>query len=355
MNVLRPSLRACLKHSYSRSYSTRPFVPPAALRNIDRGRWEEPPKPRPESPTFYTARSHYYDQLNSLETAIKHARSALTTYQLLPLPEFARKSLPPLVPVWMDKLELSDTLSSKLTTSRYRRVIQLLNELNEYRLIARTAGCDDLSDGIQSVVQLFEKTNQEAIRARGKRKPVEFDEYGRTYTVGKRKTSAARVWMIPIQQQEPASSEASAASEESNATTQPPVEPSSYHLEQLFRDPSSSASNPSSPITVATVLVNNVPLSTYFPVPADRERVIRPLKLAGLLGAYNVFTIVRGGGTSGQAGAIAHGIAKGLAAHDPSVETILRKSKLTRRDPRMVERKKTGLAKSRKRYTWVKR
>ncbi|KAH7911988.1 ribosomal protein S9/S16-domain-containing protein [Hygrophoropsis aurantiaca] len=338
MNILRPTLRACLK----RSYSTQTFIPPAALRDIERKRWES--LPRPDSPTFYTARPQYYDQLNSLESAIQHSRKALTTYQLLPLPEFARKSLPQIIPVWMDKREMTAALEAQLTTSRYRRMIQLLNELNQHLLIARMAGCDDLANGLQDVVQIFEKTNQDAIRARGQRKPVEFDEYGRSYTVGKRKTSAARVWIIPIQQQEPAT------------TDQPqstPTPASSFELEDLFRDPSTS--KPTIAVTAASVLVNNVPLSTYFPVPADRERVIRPLKLTGLLGAYNVFTLVRGGGTSGQAGAIAHGIAKGLAAHDPSVEPILRKSKLTRRDPRMVERKKTGLAKARKRYTWVKR
>jgi len=82
---------------------------------------------------------------------------------------------------------------------------------------------------------------------------------------------------------------------------------------------------------------------------------VRPLKLAGVLGAFNVFAIVRGGGTTGQAGALAHGIAQGIVAHVPEVDPILRKAKLMKRDPRMVERKKTGLAKARKRYTWVKR
>jgi len=101
--------------------------------------------------------------------------------------------------------------------------------------------------------------------------------------------------------------------------------------------------------------VNNLPLAEYFSLPADRERITRPLKVVGVLGAYNVFAIVRGGGTTGQSGALAHGIAKALAAHQPELEPLLKKTKLLRRDPRMVERKKTGLAKARKRYTWVKR
>ena len=56
----------------------------------------------------------------------------------------------------------------------------------------------------------------------------------------------------------------------------------------------------------------------------DRERIIRPLKVAGLLGAYNIFAIVCGGGTSGQSGAVAHGVSKALVAHAPEVEDLLR-------------------------------
>lgn len=61
------------------------------------------------------------------------------------------------------------------------------------------------------------------------------------------------------------------------------------------------------------------------PKLSDRERIIRPFKIAGLLGAYNVFALVRGGGTTGQSGAVAHGIAKGLGAHVPEVHELLRK------------------------------
>lgn len=67
-------------------------------------------------------------------------------------------------------------------------------------------------------------------------------------------------------------------------------------------------------------------LNEFFsPMVVDRERVIRPFKVTGLLGAYNVFAIVRGGGTTGQSGAVTLGVAKGLAAHLPEVEPILRK------------------------------
>ena len=61
------------------------------------------------------------------------------------------------------------------------------------------------------------------------------------------------------------------------------------------------------------------------PIAKDRETVIRPLQLAGVFGAFNVFALVRGGGTTGQSGAIAVGLARGLAAHVPEVTDILRK------------------------------
>jgi len=182
---------------------------------------------------------------------------------------------------------------------------------------------------------------------------VPFDEYGRSYTVGRRKTSSARVWMIPVQQSQsevaaPASSDAEVADVLLGLAESPSK---SNPLS------STSKTNAKSPVTVTTtiVLVNNIPLAEYFPIPADRERIIRPFKITGVLGAYNVFALVRGGGTSGQSGAIATAVAKGIAAHEPGVEAVLRAAKLMRRDPRMVERKKTGMPKARKRYTWVKR
>jgi ribosomal protein S9 len=94
-------------------------------------------------------------------------------------------------------------------------------------------------------------------------------------------------------------------------------------LEQSNEGASSTA-NSETPVTSTTVLVNNIPLAEYFPLTVDRERVIRPLKLVGALGAYNVFCLVRGGGTSGQSGAIAHGIAKGVAVHAPDMHDVLK-------------------------------
>jgi small subunit ribosomal protein S9 len=313
MNAIRQPFR-----TYLRTYASRtPFVPPASLREFEGEprRTKRDLKVKPSSPSFYTGRASYYDQLIQLETAISHSRHALTSLQLLPLPEFARQKLLPRQPVWKQKEEMSPVFNSRLTTSRYRRVTTLLSQLNDFQRIASTAGCYELGNGIAEILQLFERENKDAVLARGKRKPVQFDEYGRTYTLGKRKTSAARVWMIPVQKTDPP------------AVEKPPTDAEQASV-LLGLDPEPTA-GPEHIVAVSatTILVNNLPLAKYFAIPADRERILRPLKLAGLLGAYNVFALVRGGGTSGQSGAIAHGIAKGLAAHEPEVEAVLRKGK----------------------------
>ncbi|OBZ67169.1 37S ribosomal protein S9, mitochondrial [Grifola frondosa] len=358
MNIAKQMMGGALR----RTYATAPYVPAASLEGMQR-RYNGPPtKSKPESPTFYTARSSYYDEVISLESAIHQTRSALRTLQLLNLPKFARDSLPPLQPVWKTKLALNEDLSTKLSTARYRRVIDLLNELNDYRNVAQTAGCEGLAAAIQSMLDNFEPENKEAVLARGKRKPVTFDEYGRTYTVGRRKESSARVWVIAVQPppEEPAaapplSAVAQSVSDEASA----PVDNAASSSVDLVPETSGplSFTLPPTPVKVTTtnILINNTPLHQYFPLLSDRERVIRPFKIAGLLGAYNVFALARGGGTTGQSGAVSLGIAKALAAHVPDVEVLLRRAKLLRRDPRMVERKKTGRAKARKAYTWVKR
>lgn len=247
----------------------------------------------PDSPAFYTGRNVFYDCVSSLERAVHHSRIALKTAHLYPLPDFARNSLPPLPTAWKSKEGLSASLPANLSASRHRRLLQLLNQLHQFRRIATAASHIELVSTLDDLLDVFERSDKEQHLRRGQRKPVIPDEFGRTYTLGKRKTSSARVWMI-----------------------------SSEHAQKSKTD----GNEPTVPIT--QILVNNVPLNEYFKIPIDREKILRPFRLTGLLGAYNVFSIVRGGGITGQAGAVAHGIAKGLAAHVPDVELILRRCRL---------------------------
>ncbi|KAJ3814815.1 SSU ribosomal protein S9P [Lentinula aff. lateritia] len=336
MNVLRSQVFSVLRRPLCRRLTTtRPFVPPAQLDDFDVNNFRD--KAHPDSPNFYTGRSSYYDNIVELQNAISRTRGTLQRLHLLPLPEFAWKCLKPMPTVWKTPEEMTTDFETAMTISRYRKVIALLNELNEYLRIATTAGYADVADRIGSIISIFESGKKEAFLTRGVRKPVQLDQYGRSYTFGKRKTSAARVWMIPVK---PPSHNHKSGSD--------------VNVEEAF-GLSDKPRRPPVNVTVSTILINNLPIAEYFPQPVDRERIVRPLKIAGVLGKYNVFTIVRGGGTTGQSGAVAHGIAKGIFAHDPETGAILKRAKLLRRDPRMVERKKTGLAKARKRYTWVKR
>ncbi|KAI0697237.1 ribosomal protein S5 domain 2-like protein [Cytidiella melzeri] len=322
-------------------HSSTGFVPPAALHQIRRPPLP-PQKAKPSSPTFYTSRASYYDQVLNLEACINSARQALKAEHLYPLPDFARASIPPPRPFWKDRASLMKSGDVKMTPSRYRRVISLLSQLDEYKRIAEVAGVHALAESITGLLDEFESDKKAAILASGKRKPVQFDEYGRTYSSGKRKESSARVWVIPVQKPD---------------VPQEAAPKKNVALNLYASAPALSAFRQPAPLQVTTsnILINNIPLNKYFPIAKDRETVIRPLQLAGLLGAFNVFALVRGGGTTGQSGAVAVGLARGLAAHVPAIADILKKAKLLRRDPRMVERKKTNLRKARAARTWVKR
>ncbi|CAJ0910936.1 14436_t:CDS:2 [Entrophospora sp. SA101] len=75
------------------------------------------------------------------------------------------------------------------------------------------------------------------------------------------------------------------------------------------------------------VYVNGVPMTNYFQLLKDRNSILFPFKVTDLIGKYNVWAVVRGGGHTGQSEAIAHGITKSLLVHDPSLKPILRKAR----------------------------
>ncbi|KAF2757124.1 hypothetical protein EJ05DRAFT_487104 [Pseudovirgaria hyperparasitica] len=103
------------------------------------------------------------------------------------------------------------------------------------------------------------------------------------------------------------------------------------------------------------VMVNGKPLSLMFSRVHDRETAIWALKATHRVDKYNIFAIVKGGGTTGQAGALTMAIAKALVVHEPALKTSLRAAGCITRDPRTVERKKAGKLKARKMPAWVKR
>ena len=132
----------------------------------------------------------------------------------------------------------------------------------------------------------------------------QIDAQGRAYATGKRKNAIARVWIKP--------------------------------------DP-------------GKVVVNDRELDVYFARPVLRMLIQQPLVAAARAGQYDVICTVAGGGLSGQAGAVRHGISKALTCFEPDLRGVLKKGGFLTRDSRTVERKKYGRAKARKSFQFSKR
>lgn len=103
------------------------------------------------------------------------------------------------------------------------------------------------------------------------------------------------------------------------------------------------------------ITVNKRELENYFPRETLRMIIRQPLQITGMLGKYDVIANIDGGGLSGQAGALRHGISRALVALDTDLKTKLKKEGLLTRDPREVERKKYGQKGARARFQFSKR
>jgi len=130
------------------------------------------------------------------------------------------------------------------------------------------------------------------------------DTQGRAYATGKRKNAVARVWIKPGSGQ---------------------------------------------------ITVNTKPVETFFARPVLRMLIQQPLVAANRNGQYDVECTVAGGGLSGQAGAVRHGISKALTHYEPELRAILKRGGFLTRDSRVVERKKYGRAKARRSFQFSKR
>jgi small subunit ribosomal protein S9 len=103
------------------------------------------------------------------------------------------------------------------------------------------------------------------------------------------------------------------------------------------------------------IVVNRRPFEDYFPRETLRMIIAQPLQLTNMLGQLDVLVRVGGGGPSGQAGAVRHGIARALVRFDEALRTTLKKAGLLTRDPRMRERKKYGQPGARQKFQYSKR
>ena len=103
------------------------------------------------------------------------------------------------------------------------------------------------------------------------------------------------------------------------------------------------------------IVINTKPLKEYFGNDVLRGKVLAPLKIVGMDKDVDVSVLVTGGGITGQAEAIRHGVTRALLEVQPELRTQLKKAGFLTRDPRVVERKKYGRAKSRKSFQFSKR
>jgi len=158
-------------------------------------------------------------------------------------------------------------------------------------------------NSLEELGQVAEGTPAAAVETETPREPVR-DELGRSYATGKRKDAVARVWIKPGS---------------------------------------------------GKVTVNGKEMDVYFARPVLQMILRQPFTVAGREGEFDVMATVKGGGLSGQAGAVKHGISKALQLYDPSLRPALKAAGFLTRDSRVVERKKYGKAKARRSFQFSKR
>ena len=151
---------------------------------------------------------------------------------------------------------------------------------------------------------LKEITGEAAVVAESAERVAKVDEFGRSYATGKRKDAVARVWIKP---------------------------------------------------GTGKVTINDRDQEVYFARPTLRLIVAQPFQVAGREGQYDVVATVKGGGLSGQAGAVKHGISVALQLAEPELRGALKTAGFLTRDSRVVERKKYGKAKARRSFQFSKR
>ena len=157
---------------------------------------------------------------------------------------------------------------------------------------------DELKDAVSASEAGEIETDERAMREPKR------DEFGRSYATGKRKDAVARVW----------------------------VKPGS-----------------------GRVTVNGKEMNEYFARGVLQMVIGQPFTVASVSGQFDAMCTVKGGGLSGQAGAVKHGIAKALSLYDPELRPSLKAAGFLTRDPRVVERKKYGRAKARRSFQFSKR
>ena len=256
----------------------------------------------PASPSYFSGKPRSTDNLIAVQEVLHRWQR---------LPTLSRSEAPQVT--WMPFSEYKEhTGNEKVKRREHEQLLAIVQRLN---LIVPQIRPPE-------VVQTIRMYERDRDPRANKAKPLVIDEWGRVRAVGRRKSSSAQIFLVEGE---------------------------------------------------GEVRINGKTLADAFSRIHDRESVVWALKATERIDKYNVWAMVSGGGTTGQAEALTLGIGKALAAHEPSLGSRLKKGKYSLcpvtseqkannssagcldRDARMVERKKPGRVKARKKPTWVKR
>ena len=185
----------------------------------------------------------------------------------------------------------------------------LTSETPEVPAPAVEASNTAVAEGSETDVAVATETVETPVSTQGPQiqavlREQQLDKYGRAYATGRRKDAVARVWLKP---------------------------------------------------GTGKIEVNGRDQSIYFARPTLRLVINQPFGVTEREGQYDVVATVKGGGLSGQAGAVKHGIAQALSRYEPALRTAVKREGFLTRDPRVVERKKYGKAKARRSFQFSKR
>ena len=262
-------------------------------------------------PSIFTGKADFYETLYFLDDIVLKMKDLKSSSEGI---EFN----------WLNREKLQNKLGFEMSLLEYRQIRQRLSKIQQAAAV---------SPNILEFLRVFgeavrTETDSELLSSEHAKLELKkesslgwIDELGRAIAIGRRKSSTAKVMLVP------------GAGE--------------------FR-------------------VNGVPLVDYFPRPRDIYEIANPFKVTDQFGKFNVWALVKSGGHTGnhqkfcanlidiftilgQSGAITLGLAKALAVYNPEFKAVLDSTGCLRRDPRRVERKKPGQEKARKKFTWVKR
>ncbi|CAK7264155.1 37S ribosomal protein S9, mitochondrial [Sporothrix epigloea] len=195
---------------------------------------------------------------------------------------------------WHTLKDFKSGNGEEITPAEYKRCLAMVKKLHRIHPRLKPSGIDEtIAPFVRTIHQADTQIKKKIL-----------DRFGRAVGVGRRKTSTARAWVVE---------------------------------------------------GTGEMIVNGKSLSGSFGRVHDRESAMWALRATDRTDKYNVWALVEGGGTTGQAEALTLAVARALLIHEPALKTALRKAGCITRDARMVERKKHGRVKARKRPAWVKR